>query len=347
MVIFIFYILSLFLLIKDNNKIFIYLSYILMIILFCFNLTNADREIYENRLYYYDSLVGSTEVGYYYLMEVFTKYHLEIQNLYIVVGILYLSTLFYIISKLSKNQSLVISSYMIGAFLLDVVQLRFTLSLTFVLWGFYFLLCCESIKLRVLLFFSFILIATTFHSSSLMYLLFGLLFFNEKYFNRILAITFIVFVVLSSILISFFGELYNMGKKIEEIQSSDKYVGNNSNLLCLIYLFLFMLMYLIPYKRILQFQKENNKLYSLWLRIILTCILITPIIPFSADVRRIFIGLLPLQVSVISHGVTPRNSLYLKTIVVGISLLFLYFFILRGLNIKTVFYPIFEKNIIL
>ena len=41
-----------------------------MIILFCFNLTNADREIYENRLAYYDSMIvlshfkGHPMVGY-------------------------------------------------------------------------------------------------------------------------------------------------------------------------------------------------------------------------------------------------------------------------------------------
>lgn len=347
MVIFIFYILSLFLLIKDNNKIFIYLSYILMIILFCFNLTNADREIYENRLYYYDLLVGSTEVGYYYLMEVFTKYHLEIQNLYIVVGILYLSTLFYIISKLSKNQSLVISSYMIGAFLFDVVQLRFTLSLTFVLWGFYFLLSTKRVVYRGALFSLFIIVASTFHSSSLFYLVFVLSLFRYKIFVRLLLFVFFIFIISSTVIINYFGELYEMGKKIEEIQASDKYVGNNSNLLCLIYLLAFMLMYIIPYKKVIKGQYVVTELDNIWYKINITCVLIIPIILFSADVRRIFVGLLPLQVSVMSHWITPQNSLFIKAFIFGISFFFLYFFILRSNNIETVFYSIFENNLIL
>lgn len=347
MVIYIFYILAFLLLLRANNKVLITLSYFLMIILFCFNLTNADRVIYENRLAYYDSLIGSTEIGYYYLMEFFTKHHLDIQNLYICVGFLYLSTLFYITSKLSKDQGIVISSYMIGAFLLDVVQLRFTLSLTFVLWGFYYMLSDKSTKLRILLFCFFIVIATLFHSSSLMYLVFGVAFFSKDLFYKILGVAFICFVSLFSILLSFFGELYDMGKKIDDIQNSDMYVGNYSNLFCLIYLILFILMYFILYKKYFKEQKERIELSSIWYKVILSCVLIIPTIPFSADVRRIFIGLLPIQVSVISHWSTPRNSFFIKAIVIGISLLFLYLFILRSINIKTVFYPIFERNMYL
>ena len=245
---------------RANNKVLITLSYFLMIILFCFNLTNADRVIYENRLAYYDSLIGSTEIGYYYLMELFTKCNLDIQYLYIYTGFFYLSTLFYITSKLSKNQGIVISSYMIGAFLLDVVQLRFTLSLTFVLWGFYYMLSDKSMKFRILLFSSFIVIATLFHSSSLIYLAFGVAFFRKDLFYKILGVAFICIVSLFSILVSFFGELYEMGKKINEIENSDKYVGNNSNLLCLIYLILFILMYFIPYKKYFKEQKERIEL---------------------------------------------------------------------------------------
>lgn len=318
-----------------------------MLILFCFNLTNADRDVYENRLAYYDSMIGSTEVGYYYLMEFFTKYNLDIQTLYIFVGFLYLSTIFYITSKLSKNHGIVISSYMIGAFLLDVVQLRFTLSLTFVLWGFYYMLSDKSMKYRIILFSSFIVIATLFHSSSLIYLAFGVAFLRKDLFYKLLGVAFICIVFLFSILVSYFGKLYEMGTKIDEIQNSDKYVGNNSNLFCLIYLILFILMYFIPYKKYFKEQKERIELSSIWYKVILSCVLIIPTIPFSADVRRIFIGLLPIQVSVISHWSTPRNSFFIKAIVIGISLLFLYFFILRGLNIITVFYPIFEKNMFL
>lgn len=347
MVVYIFYILAFLLLLRANNKVLITLSYFLMIILFCFNLTNADREIYENRLANYDSMIGLTETGYYYLMELFTKCNLDIQYLYIYTGFFYLSTLFYITSKLSKNQGIVISSYMIGAFLLDVVQLRFTLSLTFVLWGFYYMLSVKSMKFRILLFSSFIVIATLFHSSSLIYLAFGVAFFRKELFYKLLGVAFICIVSFFSILVSFFGELYEMGKKIDGIQNSDRYVGNNSNLLCLIYLILFILMYLIPYKKYFREQKERIELSSIWYKVILSCVLIIPTIPFSADVRRIFIGLLPIQVSVISHWSTPRNSFFIKAIVIGISLLFLYFFILRSLNIKTVFYPIFEKNMLL
>lgn len=344
MVVYIFYILAFLLLLRANNKVLITLSYFLMIILFCFNLTNADREIYENRLANYDSMIGLTETGYYYLMELFTKCNLDIQYLYIYTGFFYLSTLFYITSKLSKNQGIVISSYMIGAFLLDVVQLRFTLSLTFVLWGFYCMLSFKSMRLR-LLFFLFIVIATLFHSSSLMYLVFGLAFFRKELFYKILGLAFIVIFVLSSIFISFLGELYEMGQKIESIQSSDKYVENNANLICLLFLIFFILMYLIPYNNLPKEQIENNELYSMWLKINLSCVLIIPIIFFSADVRRIFIGLLPLQVSIMTHWFTKHHSQLTKSTIIGYCIILLYFYVLRSENIETVLYSIFENNI--
>lgn len=330
---------------RANNKVLITLSYFLMIILFCFNLTNADREIYENRLAYYDSMIGSTEIGYYYLMELFTKCNLDIQYLYIYTGFFYLSTLFYITSKLSKNHGIVISSYMIGAFLLDVVQLRFTLSLTFVLWGFYYMLSDKSIKLRILLFCFFIVIATLFHSSSLMYLVFGVAFFRKDLFYKILGVAFICIVSLFSILVSFFGELYDMGKKIDEIQNSDMYVGNNANLICLLLLIFFILMYLIPYYKLPKEQIDNNELYSMWLKISLSCVMIIPIIFFSADVRRIFIGLLPLQVSIMTHWFTKQHSQLTKSTIIGYCIILLYFYVLRSENIETVLYSIFENNI--
>lgn len=120
---------------NKNNKAIYYAALILLLILFCLNTDNADRGIYENRLENYEYLTGLTEPGYYLWMSLFNNLHWDLQLQYVIVGLLYLSSLFYIVPKLSKIPNIVIGYYMIAIFFLDVVQLRATTSLIFVLWA--------------------------------------------------------------------------------------------------------------------------------------------------------------------------------------------------------------------
>lgn len=289
-----------------------------------------------------------TEIGYYYLMDFFYKNKIDVQVLYELVGFCYLTSLFYITRKLSLNQGLVIASYMLASFLLDVVQLRFTLSLTFVLWGFYFLLKQKNGIRRVSVFYSFVIVATLFHSSSCIYLLYGIaLIRDNRKFYMILIVAIFSSLLFSAALINYLGDLYNMQVKIEEINSSDRYKHNNSNIICCIYLTLFILMYVIPYYKVFKKKCMNDRNSDLWFRISLVCIVIFPLIWFSADIRRMFIGLLPIQVCIISNWITKRNNIPISAYVVGISFIYLYSTILRGANLHSVFYPIFERNVFL
>lgn len=329
---------------NKNNKAAYYTSFILLLILFCFNTDNADRSIYEYRLENYEDLTGITEPGYFLLMALFNYLHLDLQLQYIIVGLLYLSSLFYIVPKLSKTPNIVIGYYMVALFFLDVVQLRATTSLIFVLWAFYNLLTINDRKKSIIYFISLILISALFHSSSLFFLVFAIIKIrSRKKLITVVMIGLIVLLIAQYSLINYFGSLLSVSDKIESINQSDKYEGNNANLIVTLLLMGMLSVYWYLY--LLYGKNETDNLIIAKNNICITLLLVIPLVSFSADFRRIYFAISPFLVATITNWINKKNSVIIKVMILIWGCVFFYRFVIHG-NYDAVFVPIMNENMI-
>lgn len=341
------------LVLRRNSKFLLCWSFFLMAILFCFNYDNVDRGIYEMRLNDYESMEGMTEIGYYYLMQIFTNLHLDVQYLYGLVGLLYLGSLMYIINKLSDAPGFPIAFYMSCIFFLDVVQLRNTLSLVFVLWAFYLFFTIPEKRKSQLLYLVFVLAASMFHSSNIV---FGIFVLAKEPHKKVIRYTIIAIAVLSSLqylMISYLGDIYSMGQKIEQISTSDRYTGNNMNLIVIIWLFMLLLTYAGSYFFVGRYQddmKDGEDALSfreIGLNITILLTTIIPLVFFSADFRRIYYAISVILVCIMSHWLREKR----RWIVVGTVALLAYFYLFRftagEFNKPVVYDMIFNANLLL
>lgn len=333
------------LLFANKNKTIRYAAFFLLLILFCFNTDNADRGIYEYRLTEYENLTGITEPGYYLLMSVFNLLHLDIQIQYVITGLLYLTSLFYIITKISKNPNIVIGYYMFAVFFLDVVQLRATTSLIFVLWALYYLLTIEDTKKSVIIFLLLIFASALFHSSSLFFGVFALIKIKSR--KNLIIYVLICFVILSvaeMFFISYIGNALSVTDKIEAISQSDKYKGNNANIVAIVLLIGMLSAYLILYSL---YGKRYDKYKNIITRnnIPILLLLVIPLISFSADFRRIYFAVSPFLVSTITCWINKNNGFVIKSFIFVWGGIFFYRLILHG-NYDAVFIPIMYDNMI-
>ena len=330
---------------NKNNKAIYYAALILLLILFCLNTDNADRGIYENRLENYEYLTGLTEPGYYLWMSLFNNLHWDLQLQYVIVGLLYLSSLFYIVPKLSKIPNIVIGYYMIAIFFLDVVQLRATTSLIFVLWAFYRLLTISDIKKSILSFITLVIMGALFHSSALFFLVFAIIKIqNRKRLITVVIIGFTILLIVQYSLINYLGSVLSVSDKIEAINQSDRYEGNNANLIVILLLigmlFVYWSLFFLYGKKI-----EINSLTNTKNNIGIVLLLIIPLVSFSADFRRIYFAISPFLVATITNWMNKRNGFIIRALILIWGGMFFYRFVIHG-NYDAVFVPIMNENMI-
>lgn len=330
---------------NKNNKAIYYAALILLLILFCLNTDNADRGIYENRLENYEYLTGLTEPGYYLWMSLFNNLHWDLQLQYVIVGLLYLSSLFYIVPKLSKIPNIVIGYYMIAIFFLDVVQLRATTSLIFVLWAFYRLLTISDIKRSILSFITLVIMGALFHSSALFFLVFAIIKIqNRKRLITIVIIGFAILLIVQYSLINYLGAILSVSDKIEAINQSDRYEGNNANLIVILLLigmlFVYWSLFFLYGKKF-----EINSLTVAKNNIGIVLLLIIPLVSFSADFRRIYFAISPFLVATITNWMNKRNGFIIRALILIWGGMFFYRFVMHG-NYDAVFVPIMNENMI-
>lgn len=339
---FIYFLLIILLFFFKTNKVLMKISYFLLLILFCFNMDNADRGIYEWRLEQYEQTVGITEPGYYALMAIFTKLNLNIQALYIGVGLVYLSSLFYIVNKMSSKPNLVLAFYMLGIFLLDVTQLRATTSLVFVLWGFYNLYRIKETKRACMVFLLLIIVSALFHTSSLAYSLF---IFSKITKKRLLltlvSCLFSGLLFFKFVIIKYFGGLLDISTKIQNIAESDVYKGNNVNLITILLLLLLQCIYF----SLIKLYGKNDVKIVISNNMCILLFLLIPLISFSADFRRIYYFISIFLIITLSNLVNVGDK---KNICLCVfCLAFIYFFrVIYVGNYNTVLVPILTQNLL-
>ena len=329
------------LLLFPKSKFLRVISLVYLLVLFCFNTDCADREGYVMDMLNVD--IYERE----YLWQVvllFWRYnHIDFQYLVAGIGVLYLSSLYYVTGKLSNKSNLVVACYMIGLFFLDVVQLRYTASLIFVLWAFY--LYFSQKKHNILYFITFICVASLIHASNIIFLLYLLAGKFDK--QQLRMIVFISLFILTSgiyVAMAYIGAIYGIDDKITRLTTteyeSSKYIYRNC--LCEAIVFIYVL-YLNAKNKDLYLAESGWKLIY---NMAYISLLFLPFLQIFPDIRRHifvnFIILLPCICRLKQNKAITQN-IYIWSLIVAI-----YYFLI-GLypgNMDTVFYPIFDNNLI-
>ena len=187
-----------------ENKIYNFFIIIFMFILYGFNSYNADYIMYENKYYFFKSLsnVNGTEILYKLSCYFGNKIGLNYQQFLIIIAGICIFLLYRFFKSNTKYKSACLGLYFIFPFFLDMVQIRQFLSICIVLNGLKFILKDDLLWKDYLKFSLFIIIASTFHTLSLIYIIFILLPFLNKQNDSFKIIVATVLIVMSLIFVN-------------------------------------------------------------------------------------------------------------------------------------------------
>lgn len=346
MIIFIYYFLIYLLLALPRKKELGIIALFFLIVLFCFNTNIADREGYQIDMYNatYDDTI-SFEPLWNSILVFFELHKINIQFLYVLVGTVYLPALWFFIQKLTNNNNCALACYMLGIFYLDVVQLRYTFSLVFVIAALYNLFFVKG-KKGDLRFICFMILALMVHLSNIILFL----FYVAKYtsIKKTVWITIVSSIILFTsytILISYFGDIFNMATKMQRINEGE-YTSDNTFLLTALSCLAACGLMLLARKNCRLASNTDNGLILLTYKMALLLLMCIPLINFSQDVRR-HIYVCFLIFAAITYRVLPYcvGRQQLKILPVLISLMYFVLSVFTG-NRETVFFPLFRDNIL-
>ena len=340
----VYYLLILLLLAHPHKKELGRLAFFYLLLLFCLNTNIADREGYEIDMYnaVYNEMINFEPIwnGLLSLMEIN-----KISVLYMLVGIVYLPTLYFFINRLSRNNNTVLACYMIGVFFLDVVQLRYSFSLVFVFLGLNYLLF-ENKKKGSVIFIGSIIVASMIHLSNLIFLLF---YFAKKlstkkvYFVSVAG--FVVLTVSYTLAINYLGDIFNMASKMQRINDAE-YTSINTFLLTTISeLAAFGLMWFTQ-KHYHESNIIDDDLINIIYNAAIMSLMFIPIINFSQDIRRHIYVMFIIITAVLFRTIRScsRRSL-LQWAPILIAIIYFVSSVYTG-NRDTVFFPLFDSNLL-
>lgn len=330
---------------NKHSRIIRYVAFLLLFCLFCFNSKIADRSNYEFLLTTMQSVQYSIEFCWGVFLFLASKLGLSVQGLYVVVGISYLVTLFYMMPKFSNNNNMSLACYMIGFFFLDVVQLRYSLSLIFVWFAFYFLIFKDG-KKSLLLFVLFIFLATAFHASNVVFFFF--LFTRLKNSKLVCFLTLCFgggLVIFVKKIVFYVGGIFGLNDKVVQV-SNVVSTSSHSFLITTIFdLCIFVVALLcLWYTKILE--KKDKVCLGRSFNMAITSLIFIPLLNFSDDFRRqIFVVFFMLICVVYRYRVFCIDKLF-PYIPVVVSVMFFVYSTFSG-NSETVFFPLFENNLMI
>lgn len=334
------YILIIFLLFyfKDSKKILIF-ALLYLLLLFTLNTDIADRSNYEIQLSL--DISHPMELGWNRLLAIIRSANLPIQSLYVVVGIPYLITLFFFASKISENNR-AIACYMIGIFFLDVAQLRFTFSTIFIWLAFYFFLSRED-RFAYILYAFFVTIASLFHASNSIFFVFLLSKKQNPVKTSIISfITSVFFFLTQHLATAFIGQTYNIENKINRISAIDSAPSFLTVYVSVSYIISALLMIILSRYN----YSSKDKKINIALNISILAFTIIPFLLFSTDFRRHIFIIDFLLICLFFKNEKKYNDKLLFVIPISIVLTFFIYSTFLG-NRETVFFPIFENNMLI
>ncbi|PLS24547.1 EpsG family protein [Bifidobacterium imperatoris] len=347
-------------LIKKNNKILFVIALLWLWLLMAFSDGNADAIINEGRYYNYSNTVGITEPGYYLLMQTFMRmgvsFALYKQIIAAIEIILIGSTIF----KLSSSPNVVLALYALYPFCLDVVQMRFTLALSIVIFAIRYLFpdnTTKSMITRDVIFVILIVAASMFHFVAIFYLLLLI----GKHLSMKATVTFVAMVnIIGFALFNPYSLLIiakYVGIESKVVAYLNRPTSGKVLILTLLSIVIYIVTFTITYAfsiRFIRLQRISDRDFvGIKSNIISLCII--PFLVVAPDFLRILTGLSILNYITISnhlssHRVNLRNFSFSPNNVLLIILLYitafanLYKLVLGNANYYTVFLPLFFSN---
>lgn len=285
----------------ESQKSFRYLDFIFVIalILFMFNLITKYNYSFPDYINYYNAYetVGSLGVNGYNQMEIgfrvlcllFSKLGLAYDQFYLVLVIFSLFLIFRTISFFSEKKSFVLLMYIIFPFLLDLVQIRYLLASSLILYATKYL--TTKFKRRyIFVYLIFNIIAITIQVTTAYYLVFVLAkFFNQKNVIKVSAVGMIIVAILS-------GKLGTLLTNNVLTSHYVAYVGNTIRPVGALSIMFLMLLNLISlYKFTSRFADDRKNFGALILRLNTLVLPIMPLFFINTDIFRISRSLLLLN----------------------------------------------------
>lgn len=192
----------------SSNFFAIICNAILFILLaYCFTsyTNNSDWNMYYYFFKYEDS---KTDPVFYWLTLLFKKLHLNYTDLFVFHIILILSLYYFLISRFTKNIFFIFLAYLMLDNVHLVNQLRYYLGFPILLYGFYLLFCQKKIFLALIP----ITVALLCHSGLSFLLIFIPVYYFiplNKYYQYILVLSVVVFLITLIVFNSSLGDLLN------------------------------------------------------------------------------------------------------------------------------------------
>lgn len=345
MLILIYYLIVLLLIAKQKSRPIRFLAFTYLVVIFCFSGDIVDRDNYNHLLLNIDNKIGMVEIGWETIIFLFYNLNLDIQALCIFIGITYLLILFIVTDKLSSGNNIPIACYMIGLFFLDVVQLRNTFSAVFILLSFYFLFLYDSKKSRFLSL-SLIILSSLIHASNIIFTVFHFIVrykLKRTVLFSICAVVVLTFAVFS--LATYFSVLFHIEDKIARIASTEGYTSEHAFLMVSLSGIAIPLVSWFANKHIVLSDDNNKNLFETTLKLSVFVLTIIPLIQLASDFRRQIYIVYIIIASLLCRNLHKYTTKMIPFFLIMIALMYFTYSTFLG-NRESVFYPIFENNIL-
>ena len=333
-------------LLKGRGKLFFYMLLILMWVLFWGSYDNADYLNYKT-LYDYVSSTGmgypTSQFGFVIMMKLVSSLGLEYHHFLMILSFVGMYLITNTVKKYTNKPQLVYLLYFIHPFLLDVVQVKHFFAMSIIIYCFRYLEQ-DGTKNNIKYILG-ILIAFSIHSISIIFL--PLLFIKKMKISRLYLI--VIMVLTIGVPLAYTNVFQIIASKFVPFQRIAIYFDNRAKYGFLVQCFIQSIIFLMVYysKLILEKRKESNKYVELIYRINLYLIMLFPLYIINGTFERAFRIIMIPNYIVFSKLYSSSKKSEKVVILVGIfmfviALFFRYTFIYRD----TVFYPIFEKNLL-
>lgn len=355
-------------LVKKNSRNVYIFAFIVFWILFGWSSNNADYQIYVGRYNNYSGqILNLTEPLFTALMRIFNMINLDYTQFLIVISFIILMVYFIFIKKSTKQTCFVLVIYFIFPFCIDVCQLRFSIATIFSTIGLYYLIFDENVKRSIIKYIIFIFLAGMIHFA----MLFLLLLIIPKILDlkQTIIITFVALIILQIFMtmvpnIEIQGTNVLAGKINFVLDYANQKYNTEVVLVTVYRVIIFFVLYLIinriVIKRIYS-QKENVEEYDkkinalkLVLKMNIFILVILPLLSISVDLYRVQVTLSLINIITYSYffikqkrGTINLYNIMFILICILFNMINLYLLVLRNTNIDTVWWPLFNNNLLI
>lgn len=333
---------------KNRSNLIRTLLLAVMWVLFWGNYDNVDYNNYQlhyNHVIETGSGFSSSQVGYTAIMRVAVLLHFDYNQFLIIVSTLGLLLITSTVRRYTTKPGVVYALYFIHPFLLDIVQTKHFLAMAIIVYCFRYLE--RDGKMNVVKYVIGILLASTIHSIAIIYL--PIIFIRNLKIKTYYQVIFFYLIVV--IPLTYTNILSIIAYKFFPTQGLDSYFSNRANFGFFIQYFVqgSILLMLLVAKRYLEKCDGENKFVTLVYKINIYMMILFPLYIINGNFER------PFRMMMIPNYIV-FSKLFMKIkrkeraqimafmLFVVISMFLFYVFISTR---DKVFYPIFEKNLVL